>query len=156
MTKAIRWALKILYWSMFWAGGLGWVVLVQGEEDILSRLYKERLFISTVCFVGAVGGIFVDEFLLYVHETTFRGQSKLHSSGGGLWALIWITVFIIATIFSSSFCSGNYSCWDLGFLGEIIILIVGTPIVGLYTAFIGMVGSGIYVELFGVGKDLRR
>lgn len=158
MTTAISFVLKILYWSIVWASGLGWVVLIQEEGDILSRLNKERLFISTVLFVGAVGGIFIDKLLqhIYIHETPYRDKSKLPFSGGVLWALIWTTTFIIATTFSSSSCSGNYSCWNLGFLGKLIAIIFGTPVVGLYTAFIGSLGTIIYVDIFGLGEDLRR
>ncbi len=159
MTKAISWVLKILYWSAFWAGGLGWVVLLQGQgqEDMLGRIYKGRLFIPIVCLLGAVGGIGILFDKSYINETFFSDHSKLYFYGGSRWAFFWTLIFIVAIIRSPSVCAYYVqNCDQLGFIAKPIILVLGTPVVALYTAFIGMIGTIIYVGIFGVGGDLRR
>ena len=159
MTRAITWTLKILYWSIFWAIGIGWVFLGSRQGDIWSRLYEAKLFMSTVCLVGGVGAIFLDD--LYF-DRTFRSRRNilrsLSCSGGAGWALIWMVTFLIVVLFGLDSCpdSSPYCSSSSDLPNKIFILVFGLPSVSLYTAFIGMIGSTIYITVFATDRNLRR
>ncbi|HEY9877001.1 MAG TPA: hypothetical protein V6D29_01035 [Leptolyngbyaceae cyanobacterium] len=117
--------------------------------------WRPQSYVSSVAAVAAIASLGFDGFLIYMKNQGIGKTGYRYLWGGLYWAGCWSTLFTLLTLSSEGSCSGGYSCWDFGWVGQLFIVIFLVPIILIYTSFVGIIGSGFYVDLFRVQRELK-